>query len=267
MLRMPSPSFAVSLFALIVALGGAGYSATGGTFILGSANSADASTRLTGSIEGSTLQLSNTSSKAAATALRLAVDPDRPPMAVTSSTLVAKFNADQLDGLNANQLMRVGRGYENEFNSGQTLADAAKIRLQIPQPGFVLATGTVTAVTTSTTCDPCYAHVLLTDKTSLEVSPVAIQSVGFGATETIEEVITVTWVFPVDAAGNRTFALRVGSSDPEEAVFANPVITALYVPFGAKGTLEVAGGSPQTLSKKPVRLGSVRSDGTRRVLP
>src|SRR4051812_1419311 len=44
MFRYPSPSLVISLFALLVALGGAGIAATGGNFILGQSNSASSLT-------------------------------------------------------------------------------------------------------------------------------------------------------------------------------------------------------------------------------
>ena len=46
MFRRPSPAIVISLLALFIALGGAGYSATGGNFILGRSNSASSQSAL-----------------------------------------------------------------------------------------------------------------------------------------------------------------------------------------------------------------------------
>ena len=47
--------------------------------------------------------------------------------------------------------------------------------------------------------------------------------------------VAITWVFPV-AAGEQTFAL-VGAPFPNALVveYADPILTALYVPFGPTG--------------------------------
>jgi hypothetical protein len=96
-----SPSMAVSITALVVALGGAGYSATGGNFILGQSNSATTRSTLTASITDRALQITNSSTGAQATALGLSVGSGRPPMVVNSNTKVRNLNADLLDGLDS----------------------------------------------------------------------------------------------------------------------------------------------------------------------
>ena len=78
-MRKPSPSMIVSLLALFVALGGAGYAATGGNFILGKANSATSQTGLTSSNAGKALNVTQQSTGAGATALGLTVPSGKPP--------------------------------------------------------------------------------------------------------------------------------------------------------------------------------------------
>src|SRR3954471_22892007 len=95
-LHRVSPSMAVSLLALFVALGGVGYSATGGTFILGVPNEAANQTSLSSSTPGNTLQLTTPSGPSA---LRLIVAPGHQPLTVNSSTKVGSLNADMVDGL------------------------------------------------------------------------------------------------------------------------------------------------------------------------
>jgi len=59
-LRRPSPALVIALFALFVALSGVGIAATGGNFILGQTNTADATSSLQGSIaSGPALEAAN----------------------------------------------------------------------------------------------------------------------------------------------------------------------------------------------------------------
>ena len=64
--RRPSPTFVIASTALFVALGGPGYAATGGNFVLGGLNTATSPTSLTASGAGSTSGLSVTNSNQAA---------------------------------------------------------------------------------------------------------------------------------------------------------------------------------------------------------
>ena len=69
-----------------VALAGSG---VGGVFNLGKTNTVNAITKLTGSVAGSSLQIINNSTEAAATALDLRVASGKPPLKVNSTTKVA----------------------------------------------------------------------------------------------------------------------------------------------------------------------------------
>src|SRR5678816_2849207 len=106
MFKRPSPAIVISLMALFIALGGAGYSATGGNFILGRSNSASSQTALVAPFNGPSLTIQNNATFVAATALRLLVDPNRAPLVVNSRTKVANLNADLLDGLNSTSFAR-----------------------------------------------------------------------------------------------------------------------------------------------------------------
>src|SRR6266404_5121368 len=101
--RCPSPSLIVSIIALVVALGGAGYSATGGNFILGVTNAATNVTTLSTNINERALRLSNLSTAGSATALGLNVAAGHAPFIVNSATKVTNLNADKLDGLDSTQ--------------------------------------------------------------------------------------------------------------------------------------------------------------------
>ena len=77
---------AIAAAALTVGIGGASYSATGGHFILGQSNAANAPSTL-----------KNTTG----TALSLKVPASKAPLVVNSNTKVAKLNSDRLDGLDS----------------------------------------------------------------------------------------------------------------------------------------------------------------------
>jgi hypothetical protein len=113
--RRPSASLAISMLALLVALSGWGYAATGGTLALGGSNRADRTTRLdsTGS-RGPTLALKNTGGQAAAS---FSVKSGVAPFSVGSSARVGKLNADLLDGTDAS-------GF---YAAGSKVADADKL--------------------------------------------------------------------------------------------------------------------------------------------
>jgi hypothetical protein len=85
-MRRPSPSIVISLIALVFAMSGTAYAATGGTFILGRANTAN-----------SVSSLSNRHG----TALSLSSAKGKPPLSVSSSVQVPKLNASQLGGIPA----------------------------------------------------------------------------------------------------------------------------------------------------------------------
>src|SRR5215208_3844156 len=110
MFRYPSPSLVISMLALTVALGGAGYSATGGNFILGQSNSAATQTKLVAPFAGPALRVDNLNTGANASGLRIVTDAARPPLVVNSSARVANLNADKLDGLSGSNFARAVRG-------------------------------------------------------------------------------------------------------------------------------------------------------------
>jgi hypothetical protein len=260
MFRFPSPLLVTSMLALIIALGGAGYSATGDNFILGLTNSASKQTRLVAPLATPAFRIDNLATGATATGLSIVTNATRPPMVVNSSVKVVNLNADKLDGLSSNQLARVGLGVNNQFGSGATLTDAATVTLQIPQPGFVLLTANLTADSASVACSPCFFHALLRDKSTADASPVMVATIGDGSGTGQEIVMAATWVFPV-APGARTFALQTGPSPDGAAVTSdNPTITAIYVPFDATG------GQPASVSQRAAKLGPTMRDGRRAII-
>ncbi len=138
MRRYPSPSLVVSITALVVALGGAGYSATGGNFILGQANSATTQTKLVTPLAGAAFRVDNTSTAAAATGMTIVTNAARPPLAVNSSTKVANLNADKLDGLDSTHFPRTAVVSYNLAGG----ANSAPIALPPSRPVLVMGVNT-----------------------------------------------------------------------------------------------------------------------------
>ena len=117
--RRPSPAMVVALTALFVALGGTTYAATGGTFILGQANTATSQTGLTSSNAGKALQVTQQSTGTGATALGLNVPAGKAPFTVNSGTKVVNLNADKLDGLDSTAFLRTtGKAADSELLDG-----------------------------------------------------------------------------------------------------------------------------------------------------
>jgi hypothetical protein len=93
--------------ALFITLGGVGYAATGGNFILGQANTATTPSSLAAPIAGGkALQLTNTSATGGSTALGLTVGAGKSPFTVNSSGKVTNLNADRLDSLDSTTFLR-----------------------------------------------------------------------------------------------------------------------------------------------------------------
>jgi hypothetical protein len=114
---LPSRAMAVALVAVFLNLAGVTYAATGGSFILGQANTATTPSVLSASVAGKTLQLSNSSTALGATPLGLAPGAGRPPFATPSTTKVTNLNADKLDGIDSTGFYR----------GGSTVADSARL--------------------------------------------------------------------------------------------------------------------------------------------
>jgi hypothetical protein len=136
-MRKPTPALVISFIALFVALGGAGMAATGGSFILGKANTATSTTALSAAIGGKALQVSNTSTAAGATALGLTAAPGHAPFAVNTSTKVANLSADKLDGIDSTGFVQ-GRGTALANRIGLPAATNTRL-LTIPGLGYLQA--------------------------------------------------------------------------------------------------------------------------------
>jgi len=98
----------VALAALFVSLGGAGWAATGDNFILGKANTADATSALTANVPGAdVLRVANLDATAGSAGLRIDVASGHAPIRINSSAGRApNLNADKLDSLNSTDFLR-----------------------------------------------------------------------------------------------------------------------------------------------------------------
>ena len=104
--RRPSASLVVASIALLLALSGWGYAATGGPLVLGGSNATNRSTRLGSSAaHGPTLALKNTGGQAAAS---FSVKRGVSPFTIGSATKVANLNADLLDGTDSTGFYAAG---------------------------------------------------------------------------------------------------------------------------------------------------------------
>jgi hypothetical protein len=125
-----------------VALAG---SRVGGVFNLGKTNTVNAITKLTGSVAGSSLQIINSSTDAAASALDLRVASGKPPLKVNSTTKVANLNADRLDDKDSTELAPILRAQQDDFASGQVVTGTTEVNsvaIQAPVNGVLMISGT-----------------------------------------------------------------------------------------------------------------------------
>lgn len=115
---------AVVTLALVLGVATVALGANGGNFILGQGNAATALTRLTGNVNGSTLQVVNNNAETNDTALDLRVQTGEEPMRVNSNDKVANLNADFLDGLGSSTFMRsVTYDTQSTLSAGTDLGD------------------------------------------------------------------------------------------------------------------------------------------------
>lgn len=133
--------WAIAFLAVALSVGTAStaLAANGQSFILGSTNNvATLLTRLTANINNPTLQLVNTSTGTASTALRLTTATNKPPMSVNSSTKVTNLNADKVDGQDAEALLPGG-----VLPSGRTLRGTWDLEAYAETAGVQVASDSI----------------------------------------------------------------------------------------------------------------------------
>jgi hypothetical protein len=163
--KRPSPALVLSILALFVSLSGLGVAATGGNFILGASNTADARTRLVSTVPSdAALAVVNNGSGAAqgvagrvtaaagassaglwgatastgadsagvyarntggGPALSAVVNPGAAPLKVNSSTKVDNLNSDELDGVDS-----------TGFLTPSVVFDEVSVQITAPAGGY-----------------------------------------------------------------------------------------------------------------------------------
>lgn len=125
---------------LVLALDYATFAATGGSLILGRANSADRPTVVTNTGTGPAVSLRARSSQ--------------PPLAVSNGNRVARLNADKVDGRDAAALANTIRRYR--MPAGPTFYDSnARFRLPAVPVGYYQATLNTSVVANGNTLVQC----------------------------------------------------------------------------------------------------------------
>lgn len=131
---------ALTVGAASTAVAGTG---VGARFDLGKTNTVNAVSKLVGGVVGPSLTIDNNSSGVGATALRLEVEPGKPPMSVNSTTEVKGLNVDSIDSKNSSDFLQESSD-RDDFLPNDTYVKTANIK----GPGNNLT------VFASVDCDP-----------------------------------------------------------------------------------------------------------------
>jgi hypothetical protein len=142
--RRPAPGTIMGGLALFITLGGVGYAATGGNFLLGNANTAGNTSALSSGVTtGPTLSAVNTGGKSAA---RFTANAGIAPFSVSNTTKIGNLNADLLDGLDSTSFLRSDH-LAADTDSGTCTADSGRgicaiFTLGLAHPGRLLLNAT-----------------------------------------------------------------------------------------------------------------------------
>jgi hypothetical protein len=129
------------MLALTVGLASAALAGTGigASLNLGKVNKVNAISTLVGSVAGSSLKIDNNSTGTGATALRLEVEPGKPPMSVNSTTEVQGLNVDSLDGMNSGAFLQESTDRDDFFSGKTYTATGNGVTLAAGQSAFATA--------------------------------------------------------------------------------------------------------------------------------
>jgi hypothetical protein len=200
----------------------------GAALFLGTKNTANLRTTLSGNVATSSFRIVNSNPKG--TALTLSVRPGNPPLKVTSTAKVLKLNADRLDNRSANQLLRVA--HAEVPNAPEVNGDILTTSVKAPRAGLLVIQGGLEVDGIVGNGSTFYCSLAL-DSSWVQGSERAVSSQLGGPSAifgSCESSVTV----PVDA-GTRTVALRVVGLDTANLYLGNASLSALYVPFDGDG--------------------------------
>lgn len=157
----------------------------------------------------------------------------------------AVTNARTLQGFTANSLVRTNLGASGgtviaPISTFQTIA---RTGINLPAPGFVIVTGTVSFVSGASGTNNSEVAARLVDVNGGIASYNQFAVVGNTAGAAFEQNIAPTWVFQVPNAGARTFDLEVARTTSSIGFVQafNGVLSVLYVPFGPGGAIAAEG--------------------------
>jgi hypothetical protein len=249
--RLPSPAMLVACTALVVALGGVSYAAgvlpknSVGTAQLKKKAVTAAKLRknavsspkvkddaLTGAdISESSLGRVPSAANAADAAHATSADSATNANNASNATDAANAaDAAALNGRAANQLVRVAKGTQasplQTPPSSTAYVTAAEATITAPGPGYVIVDGAINLARIGGVGGLVRARLRESGP-----GPAAPDQESTDPTADLSP----TYVFPVDAAGTKTYKLQFRSGGTVDWGGYNGVITALYVPFGGSG--------------------------------
>lgn len=241
--RRPSHATVVAYLALFVALSGTAIAGTGvgGIFNLGQTNTVDETSTLSGTKAGAQLQVTNNSTNAAATGLRVTTPAGVPPLAVTSAAKVVNLDSDTVDGYHASWIggrAAQGRAENTAVGSPAPVITLATAELIVPiGGGFVKLDSSVEMWDgigdVSCPTAYCTASLRLHDVSANVDAPVYVLDLNDGDDWTGG---SPTFIFPATKGIHKyTLTAQLDKPDNVGVQFVNPVLTAQFVPFGYGG--------------------------------
>ena len=183
-MHRPAPATVISLIALVFAMSGTAYAATGGDFLLGKANTATSVTSLT-----------NTKG----TALSLSASPAAPPLKVSNSVQVPSLNASELGGDTSSAFLPAsGTAANSSELGGQPASDYMTGTGQLASDTATVASGTGAVVTVPSAVSKDYGLQLQCSSGTAEI--------GISATGTTIQY----WLLPPDGQPEASGLLPLG---------------------------------------------------------
>ncbi len=183
----PAPATVISLIALVFAMSGTAYAATGGDFILGTANTAAGVTSLT-SKKGTALSLSSSSTT--------------PPLKVSNSVQVPNLNASELGGHTSSAFLP----------ANGTAANSSELGGQ-PASDYLTGTGQI-AIDTATVASASTADVTVPGAVSDDYG-LKLQCISGTATPLIFATGATLqyWILPPDGQPEVSGVLLLGGQE------------------------------------------------------
>ena len=172
------------------------------------------------------------------TALDLRVGPGEPPLRVNRSRLVPKLNADRVDGMDANALIRAAHAETLDVDeavfSGDNPSSANIVTASItaPSSGLLIMSGSVDSH--GSVEDPflCYLVVDGSSVVGSERGSLVSWVLSNNHTNNSQENCGTDGVREV-SPGAHTFSLQIGSRSTVK--FSDASVWAIFVPFDGTG--------------------------------